>query len=114
MGLFVSLSARNDLGGVAVPAEEFCESRRAEPQASQRRWILECDFAMLLLCPAQRRRAMREGSALLMPHAPAAATANNRCMARRTIRLFAGFDRRHDDFRGDKPLLSPLCPLSNQ
>jgi hypothetical protein len=65
--------------------------------ASQRRWIFECYFAVL--GPAQRRRAMRKGSALLMQHGCAATDANNCHVARRTVRLFAYFERRHDDFR---------------
>jgi hypothetical protein len=98
MGLFASLPARNGFKGVDVPADQLRERRCAVPQASQRRSIFECDFAML--CPAQRRRAMRKGPALLMQHGRAAAAANNRRIARRTVRLFAYFDRRHDVFEG--------------
>jgi hypothetical protein len=79
------------------------------PQASQRRWSFECDFGVL--CPAQRRRAMRKGSALLMQHGRAAADANNRRIARRTVGLFAYFDGRHDDFRGDIKGDKPFLPL---
>lgn len=96
MSLFASLPARDRLERVDVPADQFCERRCAEPLASQLRWIFERDFAVL--CPAQRRGAMREGSTLLMQHRRAAADANNRRVARRTVRLFAYFDRRHDDF----------------
>jgi hypothetical protein len=61
MGLLASLPARNGFEGVNLLADQLCERRCAVAQASQRRWIFECDFAVL--CAAQRRRAMRKGPA---------------------------------------------------
>ena len=65
MGLFASLPARNGFKGVDVPADQLCERRCAVPQASQRRWIFERDFAVprpaqgcgaVGKCPASRCR----------------------------------------------------------
>ncbi len=112
VSLLAPLPARNSLESVDVPADQFCEGRRSVPLPSQRSRFFERDFAMLR--PAQGCRAMREGSALLMQHRGAASKANNRRVARRTVCLSACFDGRHDDFRGDKRFLSPLCPPSNQ
>jgi hypothetical protein len=114
--LFASLSTRDSLKRLDVPTDQFRNRRRAELLSRQLVGVFERDFAML--CPAQRRRAMSEGPALLVEHCRAAAEANNRRVARRTVRLFACFDRRHEGFlRGQdgwEPFLSPLCPLSNQ
>lgn len=112
MSLLAALLARNRLERLDIPVDQFRERRRTVPLASQRGGLFERDFAMS--CPTQRRRAMRKGAALLMQYGRAAPNANNRRIARGPVRLFPCFDCWHDQFRGDKPFLSPLCPLSNR
>ena len=63
-----------------IPADQLCDGRRAVSLAHQ------------------RRRPVRECSALLMQHRCAAANANNRRIPRRAVRLFSRFDRCHANF----------------
>src|ERR1017187_6146129 len=75
--------------------------------ARERGWILECDFAVF--GPTEGGGAMGECSAFTMQDCTAAAYPHDGGVARCSVGLLAGFDRRHDGARGDKPFLSPLC-----
>ena len=96
MGLLAALPARDRLKGVDVSADQLRKGIRALLDPRQGCRVFERHFAVL--GPASGRRAMRKGSALLMQHRRATANANYSRVARRTVRLFAYFDRWHDDF----------------
>src|SRR6516225_5383451 len=95
-----------------VPADELGQRRCTLLNASERRWILQSDLAML--GPGNRGGSVAEGSAFAMEDYSSAPYADDRGVARRSIGLPACFDRRHDESRGDKPFLFPLCLPGNR